>query len=358
MEQRNIEIAVRIVSFLLWLVFILWVGYAMTRNEPEHLEYFEEQVSSSQEQKTESIFDKVGGMIGTATGKPTTTSSVTTKPIPASELTPDALLLRCNRLEERLLGIVNNQKLYSESFKYDEKIKNFVKWYNASNPTASTTPAIPLSTKATGVEGFAERKVTLDDVNAKVNMLNMMLDAITMEIRSRRSRMEPVYNWYLFKKEQPMGAPLREAFEEPKPPVNAVVTKPDNKPTPEILYEKINNIEKGINDRQKEFTLFHTDFVAVNQWYENTTRLEREQNKKAIDNATADFKAKVEAATSSEASAQMPAGVATPSGVPTKSSQAQQNELTGTLTDSIGSSAKSAEQQAQVAKAMGDISNI
>jgi D-mannonate dehydratase len=179
------------------------------------------------------------------------------------------------------------------------------------------------------------------------------------EFNELSNKIEPVYKWYIFKKEQ-TGAPLKEAFEEEKKDVNAVVIKPSKKITysPEILREQINNLEKQVNNFQMQVNLFISDFKTLSTWYDNVTRLEREQNAKAIAQAKASFEEKVMAATQSEAVASRPPGMTPPSGIPTKTTEQSKNELTGVLTSSISSSSKTQEQQAQVAKAMLDTKNL
>jgi hypothetical protein len=317
------------------------------------VEHFEEE-KRSDDNATTTPEKSEGAIAGTATAisnllgtKPKTEE----KPKKKSNTEAEELYMRCIRLDERIDSISNTLSEYAKKSNMEEKMKEMIKWYNASQPQTVTAQSDTLK------EGFEDRIVSYKDVADKITMVQERLSTMESRFKEQRNQIEPVYKWYLFKKEQ-TGAPLKEAFEEEKK-ANTVI-KPETKTTysPEVLREQINNLEKQINDFQMQVNLFISDFNTLSTWYSNVTRLEREQNAKAIDQAKSAFQEKIMAATQSEAVAPMPPGVAPPSGIPTKTTQQNKAELTGPLTSSIEASAKSPEQQAQVAKAMADIKNI
>jgi hypothetical protein len=344
MEHQYIKFIIRVLSIVLWILFILWIG---THTKPD-VEHFEEEKVEKSEGTIAGTASAISNLLGT---KP----KVDEKPKQISSISPEEeLYMRCIRLDERVINISNTLAEYAKKSNMEEKTKEMLKWYNASQPQTQSSSG---PTKV--VEGFADRKVTYADVANMISMVQERLSTMEKEFNELSNKIEPVYKWYIFKKEQ-TGAPLKEAFEEEKKDVNAVVIKPSKKITysPEILREQINNLEKQVNNFQMQVNLFISDFKTLSTWYDNVTRLEREQNAKAIAQAKASFEEKVMAATQSEAVASRPPGMTPPSGIPTKTTEQSKNELTGVLTSSISSSSKTQEQQAQVAKAMLDTKNL
>lgn len=337
MEHQYIKFIIRVSSIVLWILFILWIG---THTTPD-LEHFEEKV-----EKSEGTIAGTASVISNLLG---TKPKVEEKPKQSSTgITPEDLYIRCIRIENRVNSFLSQIKNDPTTKDLIKNIDEMIKWYKASNPQTETP----------SIEGFEVRAVTYNDVEKKVKDLTLWIGTLNNGFTQVRQQMDPVYNWYNFKKEQ-SGTPLKEAFEE-ETKVNAVVINPDTKPiySPELLREQIDNLDKMETNMEIQFDLLKTDYKKLYSWYQNTMRLEREQNAKAIDQAKTAFEQKIKTATESEAVAPMPPGVSPPSGIPVKTTQENKNDITGVLTSSIESSAKTPEQQSQVAKAMASMQNI
>jgi hypothetical protein len=341
MEQHTATFIVRVVAFSIWLIFVVSVGRELTRTRTQTQESFEDGIASgtaSAPEESESLFNRImSGKITDKIAEKTTASDVKTiKP-----KSPEDLYARCMRLDSRIRGFTKDFQNNPTAKDIDKNITEMVKWYEASNPkTSATMPTI---------EGFEARSVTYEDVEKKVNGLALFIGLVGNEFTKMRQRMDPVYNWYRFKTQEEAKNKKVETFE------TAVTKPPKPAPMPEILSEQIDNLEKQMTNIEIQADLLLGDYSKLHKWYQNTIRLEREQNAKAIEATKTQVAQQINQIAQSQSNAPMPPGVAPPTG---DNPPPKPSDVTGVITSSIESSAQTPEQQAQVAKAMASVQNI